>query len=347
MKKLNAGEAQVLSLVNQDRQDYLAVRRLLTPHQINLVHAIKDYTEALKVLKGVPLLTAVQSYAKSQGTNLTPIEADALVKKLIQTRTEDGASERYIADLRARLGRFGKAFKKPISNITTQDLDAWLRGLKINPRNRRNFRTLLVALFNFAREQGYLPKHLTTAADDLPVPKVKPSPIEIYSPAEILKLLNGADDQIKPFFALGAFAGLRSAEIERLTWENVKWDQGFVVVNADAAKTSQRRLVPILPPLLSWLTEYQHHKGKIIDNIKLAYRLSETSRKTKVPWKKNALRHSFASYRLAEIQNAPQVALEMGNSPAIIFSNYRELVPREQAKLWWNLSTETKLEDLK
>jgi hypothetical protein len=43
VKKLNAGEAQVLSLVNQDRQDYLAARRLLTPHQINLVHAIKDY----------------------------------------------------------------------------------------------------------------------------------------------------------------------------------------------------------------------------------------------------------------------------------------------------------------
>ncbi len=61
VKKLNAGEAQVLSLVNQDRQDYLAVRRLLTPHQIELVHAIKDYTAALKVLKGVPLITAVQS----------------------------------------------------------------------------------------------------------------------------------------------------------------------------------------------------------------------------------------------------------------------------------------------
>jgi len=216
VKKLNAGEAQVLSLVNQDRQDYLAVRRLLTPHQINLVHAIKDYTEALKVLKGVPLLTAVQSYAKSQGTSLTPILADALVQKLIQTRTEDGASERYIADLRSRLGRFGKAFQKPMSIITTQDLDNWLRELKINPRNRRNFRTLLVALFNFAREQGYLPKHLTTAADDLPMPKVKPSPIQIYTPKEILKLLNGADDQIKPFFALGAFAGLRSAEIERM-----------------------------------------------------------------------------------------------------------------------------------
>ena len=159
--------------------------------------------------------------------------AEVLVQKMIQTRTEDGASERYIADLRSRLGRFGKAFKTPISSITTQDLDNWLRGLKINPRNRRNFRTLLVALFNFAREQGYLPKHLTTAADDLSMPKVKPSAIKIYTPKEILKLLLSADEEIKPFLAFGAFAGLRSAEIERLTWENIKWEQGVVVVNAE------------------------------------------------------------------------------------------------------------------
>ena len=165
VKKLNAGEGQVLSLVNQDRQDYLAARRLLTPHQVGLVEAAKEYSAALRLLKGVPLLTAVQSYAKTQGTNLPAIQAEALVQKFIQTRTEDGSSARYIADLRSRLGRFGKAFQTNVSTITTQDLDKWLRGLNINPRNRRNFRTLLVALFNFAREQGYLPKHLTTAAD--------------------------------------------------------------------------------------------------------------------------------------------------------------------------------------
>jgi hypothetical protein len=103
----------------------------------------------------------------------------------------------------------------------------------------------------------------------------------------------------------------------------------------------------MLPPLRSWLKKYQGRDGKIIENIKVAYRLTETSKKSGVPWKGNALRHSFASYRLAEIQSAPQVALEMGNSPAIIFSNYRELVPREQATLWWNLSTATKLENVR
>ncbi len=56
-----------------------------------------------------------------------------------------------------------------------------------------------------------------------------------------------------------------------------------------------------------------------------------------VKWKKNALRHSFISYRVADIQNVAQVALEAGNSPQIIFKNYRELVRPAEAKAWFGI----------
>jgi hypothetical protein len=56
------------------------------------------------------------------------------------------------------------------------------------------------------------------------------------------------------------------------------------------------------------------------------------------PWKDNALRHSFISYRLAEIQNAAQVALEAGNSPSMVFKHYRELVKPETAKAWFAIA---------
>jgi hypothetical protein len=54
-------------------------------------------------------------------------------------------------------------------------------------------------------------------------------------------------------------------------------------------------------------------------------------------WKHNGLRHSFISYRIAEIKNVPQVALEAGNSPQIIFSNYRELVRPGDAQKWFSI----------
>jgi hypothetical protein len=54
-------------------------------------------------------------------------------------------------------------------------------------------------------------------------------------------------------------------------------------------------------------------------------------------WKHNALRHSFISYRVADIQNVAQVALEAGNSPQMIFRNYRELVKPLDAKRWFSI----------
>jgi hypothetical protein len=40
------------------------------------------------------------------------------------------------------------------------------------------------------------------------------------------------------------------------------------------------------------------------------------------------------SYRVAQIQNVAQVSLEAGNSPRVVFSNYRELVRPVGAGGW-------------
>ena len=52
----------------------------------------------------------------------------------------------------------------------------------------------------------------------------------------------------------------------------------------------------------------------------------------------NALRHSFISYRVAQVQNVAQVALEAGNSPRMVFSNYRELVRPADAEKWFGIT---------
>jgi hypothetical protein len=54
-----------------------------------------------------------------------------------------------------------------------------------------------------------------------------------------------------------------------------------------------------------------------------------------VPWKTNALRHSYGSYRLAETGDAVRVAFEMGNSPAVVHSHYKALVTATEAADWF------------
>jgi hypothetical protein len=54
-------------------------------------------------------------------------------------------------------------------------------------------------------------------------------------------------------------------------------------------------------------------------------------------WKRNALRHSFISYKLALMPDTARVAMECGNSPDVIFAHYRELVAPQQASEWFNV----------
>jgi len=56
-----------------------------------------------------------------------------------------------------------------------------------------------------------------------------------------------------------------------------------------------------------------------------------------VKWQVNALRHSFISYRVAESKDMAATALEAGNSPKVIFQNYRELVTPAEAKAWFGI----------
>ena len=66
----------------------------------------------------------------------------------------------------------------------------------------------------------------------------------------------------------------------------------------------------------------------------------QVARKAEVTWKQNVLRHSFISYRLAQLQNINQLALEAGNSPKMIHQHYRELATPEQARTWFSIVPE-------
>ena len=130
-------------------------------------------------------------------------------------------------------------------------------------------------------------------------------------------------------------SGIRAAEIERLEWSEIMWDRGYIEIKAAKAKTKARRLVPILPNLRAWLEPMKKEQGRVCFLRNLHLRLTYFGEKSGVGWKQNALRHSFASYRLAEIQDAAKVALEMGNTPDKLFRHYRELVTPEAAKEWF------------
>jgi integrase len=265
------------------------------------------------------------------------------MEELIAQKRADGMSERYCDDLRYRCGRFARAFQCEIGSITPALVQQFLNRLNLSARSVNNFRKTLKTLFEFARARRYLSKEIDLLEG---ISRQREhSTIEIYTPQEMATLLLTATGNTLLSIALRGFAGLRSAEVERLQWGQIRLGaEPHLIVNADQAKTRSRRLVPISDNLAAWLAPHARKSGSVWphghDYLYESQRA--VARKAGVKWKQNALRHSFISYRMAMVRDANQVALEAGNSPDIIFRNYLELVTQTQARSWFGIEPEAK-----
>ncbi len=130
-----------------------------------------------------------------------------------------------------------------------------------------------------------------------------------------------------------------------MDWAEIDFAQGHIEIKAAKAKTASRRIVPLLPALRAWLEPLAKTSGPLWKYGKLEGFLNAWSKcKPHLPVKVpvNSLRHSYASYRLAVVNDAQKVALEMGNSPRKLFENYRQLVTPAAAEKWFATLPETK-----
>src|SRR6185312_15056961 len=107
-------------------------------------------------------------------------------------------------------------------------------------------------------------------------------------------------------------------------------------VSAHIAKTNRKRKIDLPENALEWLTPYRARQGAIFDRD-FRKPLARTCKAAGVTYKRNALRHSFGSYRMEMVKNAGQVALEMGNSAAIVMKHYHEVVEAQAAKEYWDI----------
>jgi len=277
------------------------------------------------------------------------------VDEMIETRTKDGTGDAYVRVLKVYLNQLKESFNCQLRAVTTGQLADYLRNQDVSSRSKNNARATIGAFFKFCKERGWLPRD-HEGIELVPKFKEKPTDITIYSPWEVTQFLNHSRPEMVPFLAIGAFAGLRSAEIERLDWSEVHLADKFIEIKAAKAKTASRRIVPITGNLAKWLKDHAKDEGRVVpfDNVnkQIGWLVEDTNqalkeaaendgkdpeKAKKVKWKKNALRHSFISYRVAETQDVAKVALEAGNSPQIIFQHYRELVQPKEAKAWFGI----------
>lgn len=337
--RLEKGHRTAVNISNPDAEALGLAKVDLAPLGIPLNVAVKEYVTAYKLLGGASIVEAAKFYAARRPTLDNSISASDAVEEFLKAKESDGVGIRYLQDARSRLRKFAKAFAAPLSGITSAVMEKWLREIAGHPRTRNNFRQHIVTLFRWARERGYLPREAQTEADRLPLAKEKGGDIAIFSSDALSKLLAAADETLRPYLAIRAFAGVRDSEMRRLTWSNVRFDQGVIEIRAGQAKTAARRLIPIAPNLESWLAPYREKAGRIgyANSERIAVKLAAD---IGVKWVHNGLRHGFCSHRLAVLKDAAAVAHEAGNTERMIHSFYKELVTEAQGNAWFAIEPE-------
>jgi integrase len=361
--KLAHGENEVLRLTTADRLVYIQAQEDLRPLNRPLNVAVSEYVNAVKRLPpGVNLGEAVDFFLRRNPAELPRKTVREVLDEMIETKTKAGRGAVHIKDLQSRLGRFAEAFQMNIGQVTGSMIERHLENLNLSGRTKRNHFRHINSLFKYAIRRKYLPKDALDEMAAIEKPEDDITEIEIFSPSEMNEILRFARPEITAWLAIAGFAGLRTAELQRLDWRDVNLAERHIEVTAAKSKTASRRLVPITDNLLVWLTPYARNTGRVtgFDNMSkqivwLVQDINAAREKTAkengidlkdellFKWKRNALRHSFISYRLAAIKNTAEVALEAGNSPQMIFRHYRQLVTEAEAKKWFLIAPEKTL----
>ena len=330
-----------------DKQIYAQAARHVAHTGFPLESAAREFARCFDILGHGGIVEAARFYKKHVETGLPDVLVADAVERFAAAKQKQGVSKLYLKDIRGILSRrFAEHFRCNIATVGPEDLRAYLDGLKVGAVAKNNHRRMIGALFSFARAEGWLPDNRETAAQRLSAYIVKERDVEIYTPTELARMLANAGKEFLPWVALIAFGGVRNEELAKgLPWEAINFERGYLIIPAGIAKTGRKRKVDLPENLLEWLAPYRDRRGAIFnrDFRKPLMRMCESAKlewkrngKT-VRWLRNALRHSFGSYRMELVKNAGQVALEMGNSAKVVADHYHEIVEADAARKYWNI----------
>ena len=351
-------KAAALKAANETARGAKAIEEL-EPERLRIVKAIAE----------LPDLSWSDYEAIKARHHRDPCTVAAATEEFLELKEANaGSSPHNVRNLRRHLAVFCRRFgKREMDAVSTRDIDRWVSSLKTekgetaSPRTKLNLLRSVKSLFRWA-DGRIIPKH-SNPAEDAQSPNVPAKTPETWTPAELQAMLEAVSPKYAAWLIVSAFAGIRTEEIiptpgkgsnkTRLQWEDFKWERDLIEIPATTSKTGRRRLIPIQPALVAWLDHYgaRGTSGNVHDGQpphkplykrqggkNVPYKPSETQRLGSLVggWKRNALRHSFASYRCA-IVGPGQSALECGHSEAEARKSYLDAKSEDEAKQYFGV----------
>lgn len=255
-----------------------------------------------------------------------------LLPRYLETLAD--ASPRHLATVKSNLNAFVQSGLSP---------EKYLAGISHHVTHN-NHRASLSAFYRWAeRVEG---------APNIPLPPAKKPParggrsmeaITVIQPWELPALLNASPDKFRPYLAIAALAGVRTAEIQRLRWSHIELAEGIIRMPREITKVGHARTVEIHPTLHAILTACSADKNPLDPVCPVKWpnvMLARVAHAADVTIPHNALRHSCATYSMALYKDAAKVASNLGNSTRILQKHYLGLASKSEAEAYFNLTAE-------
>ncbi len=343
VNKLAAGRIEGAALSRGERDEYLAAKDIAG--KFPLLSALEEWAK-VRELCGSDLLTAAQAWHDANGKARKQIDMANLVKAFLKDKERSGVDTR--AGYARTLPRLVESFADtPVHALTSQMLKEWLHRTFIQKGERHvnastfnSHRKRMVALWKWARDEGYLPRSARTEIEQVKTMREESRPIGILTVpnyAAILELMQKQHPAYLATTVLAGFAGLRRSELHAQRWDQIDLKRGLLTVTKAKRNTPSMRIVHLCPAAIEWLLGC-NRIGELISPAWGFDRVRAYVRAAKIPCPSNAFRHSFITYRVAATGNVDETSLEAGNSRDVVFRHYREIVSKENGKEWFALS---------
>jgi len=263
-----------------------------------------------------------------------------VIDEVLESKKNAGKSEKYLKDLRTRLGQFAwQLGDEKIINITAVQVDDYVLQMpRVANTTKNNHRRLLNVLFQFAKDRKYIL--------ELPISKQSKSEVKFSKPdiltvEEATRMLYLCDWDFVPALAIGLFAGLRpEADLWKINdWRNIRFDIKKIDVHA-AKNRASIRWVDMPDNLIVWLLPYRKASGPICPTGDAYYtRLQKAKEAAGINRPAyDVLRHSFCSYHYELHNDLGLTMKQAGHTNAkTFFDHYRSRVHHEDAEQFFSI----------
>ena len=361
--------AEANNISFEDRKDILEAKRILENFDITFLDAIRTYadlsTELLEYKTTLPKV--VEEYKNWAKIKKQSVSLRRAIEAFLDSKNQEQLTTvNYRRTLETELERFCESFgdKTIVAQISNIEIEDWLNNLKTRvyvdsptetlkgkPRkvyvetdtlmsitSRKGYRTTLYTFFRFCKMRDWVEENPMEKIASI---RAKLRTPEIFKVDEIAYILSKTEpmSDLRVYIAIGAFAGLRSAEILRLTWDKIKLADREIVMNSEMTKTGSRRVVKITENLAKWLSPYEEYlkTTDLVVKPNFYKRLDDFRKANNIKWVNNGLRHSAATYYLALTKNAYLTAEQMGHAVDVLKQHYNGLAREKEAIAYFNI----------